>query len=180
MKQLVSYFLRGLLFTVPLAVTIYVFYAIFTAIDGLLNIPIPGVGFLITLILVIIIGFLTSNIFTQKILAIIDSFFNKLPIVKLIYSSLKDLMGAFVGDKKSFDKPVLVDISANGVKVVGFVTQEDLSLLGLEQYVTVYLPQSYNFAGNLIIVPSDKIIPVNLDSSAVMTFIVSGGVVGKK
>jgi uncharacterized membrane protein len=180
MKQIATYFLKGLLFTVPVAVTIYVFYTIFISIDGLLNIPIPGVGFLATLILIIIIGYLTSTIFTQKIISYIDKFFNKLPVIKLVYSSLKDLMGAFVGDKKSFDKPVFVDISSDGIKIIGFVTQEDLTLLGLTEHVTVYLPQSYNFAGNLIIVPSNKVTLIELDSSSVMTFIVSGGVVGKK
>jgi uncharacterized membrane protein len=180
MQKLAGYFFRGLLFVVPLTVTLYVFYVIFTAIDGLLNIPIPGVGFLITFLLVIFIGFLTSIVFTQKIIAYIDKIFTKLPIVKLIYSSLKDLTGAFVGDKKSFDKPVFVDVSADGIKIVGFITKEDLSAFGLKEYVTVYLPQSYNFAGNLIIVPANKVTIINLDSSSVMTFIVSGGVVGRE
>jgi uncharacterized membrane protein len=99
--------------------------------------------------------------------------------VKLVYSSIKDLINAFVGERKSFDKPVLVRLSPDdSVRALGFVTREALASLGLPEHVAVYFPQSYNFAGNLLIVPHDAIQPLSVSSGELMTFIVSGGVSG--
>lgn len=180
LKKLGKYFLEGLLFIVPLAVSIYIIYAIFVKIDSLLRIPIPGVGFITTIILITFLGFLASNLFTRGVLGFIDSLFNKVPLVKLIYSSVKDLIGAFVGEKKKFDKPVLVTISKEtDIKIIGFITKEDLQNFGLVEHIAVYIPQSYNFAGNLLIVPKSQVSVINLDSSDIMTFIVSGGISSK-
>jgi uncharacterized membrane protein len=99
----------------------------------------------------------------------------------MIYGSIKDLFDAFVGDKKSFNKPVLVQLVPGGsVRVVGFVTNEDLAVLGIKDQVAVYLPQSYNFAGNMIVVPREAVTPMDADSGSVMKFIVSGGVSSEK
>lgn len=164
----------------PVVVTLYVFYLAFIKIDRLLRIPIPGVGFIVTLALITLIGFLASNIFTRSLLNFIDRFLNRLPLVKLLYASIKDLIGAFVGDKKSFDRPVLVrPVPGSNIQVAGFVTRESLDTWGLQDQVVVYLPQSYNFAGNLIIVPRSQIAPLAVDSAEVMAFIVSGGITGK-
>ena len=180
MKKLLGYFFKGLLVLVPIAVTVYVVYLVFTKIDHLLPIPIPGVGFVATIVLIILVGFLASNIMAKSLLGLIDKIFTRLPFIKLLYNSVRDLTDAFVGDKKIFDKPVLVSLSPDSkVKMVGFITKEDLSLLGLKEDVAVYLPQSYNFSGNLIIVPKDQVTPINRDSSEVMAFIISAGVSGK-
>ncbi len=110
----------------------------------------------------------------------IDMIFSRLPLIKMIYTSIKDLINAFVGDKKGFNKPVTVILSRDGnVKAIGFLTNESLNNLGLSDSVAVYLPQSYNFAGNLIIVPKDQIAPLNADSADVMKFVVSGGIAGR-
>jgi len=179
-KRLTKYFFEGLLFLVPVAVTVYVFYMAFVKIDNFINLPVPGAGFLVTIAIVTIIGFLASNILTRRLLGLLDKVFNRLPLIKLLYSSIKDLVGAFVGDKKSFDKPVLVTLSGDGcVKSAGFVTRESMEEWGLADQVAVYLPQSYNFAGNLILVPKDRVTPLDAESGKVMTFIVSGGVSGK-
>ncbi|MDX9714060.1 MAG: DUF502 domain-containing protein [Dissulfurispiraceae bacterium] len=177
MKKLTKYFLEGLLFTVPFVVTIYVIYLIFSKIDNLFALSIPGAGFILTLAIITAVGFVASNLLTRRLLSIIDNTFSKLPLIKLLYNSLKDLIGAFVGDKKAFDKPVMVEIgSGTKVYVLGFVTCESLNNLGIIDKIAVYLPQSYNFAGNLIIVPREQITPLNTDSSNLMTFIVSGGI----
>jgi uncharacterized membrane protein len=103
--------------------------------------------------------------------------FTKLPLVKMIYTSVKDLIGAFVGDKKSFDKPVLVTLSpGSNIQAIGFVTRDSLGNMGFEDKVAVYLPQSYNFAGNLIVVPREQVTPIPAESGDIMAFIVSGGV----
>ncbi len=98
----------------------------------------------------------------------------------MIYTSIKDLIGAFVGDKKSFNKPVLVTLSpVSNIHVIGFLTRESLDNLGLSESVAVYLPQSYNFAGNLIVVPREQVTPLAVESGDIMAFIVSGGVAAK-
>lgn len=177
MKRLAGYFFQGLIFLVPIAITVYVFYIIFTKIDSLLGIPIPGAGFFVTIILVIFIGFLASNIFTKKVLNLVDRAFNKVPLIRLLYTATKDLLSAFLGDKRSFEKPVLVTLlpGAN-VKVIGFITKESLASWGMVNEVVVYLPQSYNFAGQIIVVPNEQVTIINASSSEVMAFIVSGGV----
>lgn len=177
LKRLTSYFVNGLLFMVPVVLTLYIFYLIFFKIDHLLAFSTPGVGFLVTIAGITVIGFLVSNFLTRRLMLIVDGLFTRLPLVKMLYSSIKDLISAFVGDKKSFNKPVLVRLAPeSGASVLGFVTAESLENLGLDDYTAVYVPQSYNFAGNLLLFPRDQIKPLEVSSSEVMTFIVSGGV----
>lgn len=180
MKKLIGYFIKGLLVVIPLAVTIYVVYLVFTKIDGLLHIPIPGVGFIATIILITFVGLLASSILTRGLVNMFDNLFNRIPLIKLIYSSLKDLMKAFVGEKKMFDKPVLVTLSdSSNTRVIGFITRDNLDSLGIADSVAVYLPQTYNFAGNLIIVPRHQVTPIDKDGPEVMAFIISAGLSGK-
>jgi uncharacterized membrane protein len=177
MKRISQYFLQGLLFLVPLFVTIYVIYWVFVRIDGVLNFPVPGLGFLVTIVMVTLVGFVASNFLTRNIVNLIDKLFTRLPLVKMIYTSIRDLINAFVGDKKSFNRPVQVVISSEtNVRVLGFATRESLDSFGITDSVAVYLPQAYNFAGNLIIVNKDQVIPIARDPGEVMKLIVSGGV----
>ena len=102
-----------------------------------------------------------------------------MPIVKMIYSAIKDLVSAFVGEKKRFNKPVFVSLlPESAVRIIGFVTRESLDNIGMADSMAVYIPQSYNFAGNLIVVPKEQVIPIDIESGKVMTFIISGGVSG--
>ncbi len=179
MRRLLNYFLRGLVLVAPLAITLYVCWVVFLRIDGWLGLPVPGLGFVITIVLITLIGFLGSNLITRGMLAIVDQVLGRLPFVRLLYTSTKDLLNAFVGEKRRFDKPVLVRLSSDSeARMVGFVTQESLDRLGLPGYSSVYLPQSYNFAGNLVVFPSSQVEPLNAPSADVMAFIVSGGVTG--
>lgn len=178
MKALIKYFFNGLLIIIPMAVSIYAVFWAFKAIDGLLGLDgYPGAGLLITLAMVTAIGFLANNFFTKKLFDYFELIVSRVPLVKLLYSSIKDLIGAFVGEKKSFNKPVLATF-APGVRAMGFITRESLEQLGLVDQVAVYFPQSYNFAGNLLIMPRSQVEPLTIDSSEAMTFIVSGGVAG--
>jgi uncharacterized membrane protein len=177
MKKLTKYFFEGLLVLIPLVATIYVIYIVFVKIDGLFRFEVPGMGFVATVLIITIIGFIASNFLTRKLIYLIDTIFTRLPLVKMIYSSIKDLISAFVGDKKSFSKPVLVTLSpGSNVQVMGFVTSESLEHFGIMDSVSVYLPQSYNFAGNLIIVPKEQVSLLETDSGNIMAFIISGGV----
>ncbi|MFA7347525.1 MAG: DUF502 domain-containing protein [Desulfurivibrionaceae bacterium] len=177
MKKISQYFLQGLLFLVPVVSTVYVIYAIFSKIDGIFPFDMPGIGFLLTIGLILAVGFVASNLLANRVMLLVDRIFARLPLVTMIYTSIKDLVHAFVGDKKSFNKPVQVALDAdNTIRVLGFITRDDLTGLGLAGSVAVYLPQSYNFAGNLIIVERNRVSPLAADPGEVMKFIVSGGV----
>jgi uncharacterized membrane protein len=177
MTKIFTYFLRGLVVVVPLAITIYVCYAVFTRIDGWLGFAIPGVGFVVTIALITLTGFLASNLITRGLLSAFDSLMERLPFVRLLYSSTKDLLNAFVGEKRRFDRPVLVRLSPESeARLVGFVTQSSLAQLGLDGYVAVYLPQAYAVHGNLAVCPAGLVEPLHAVSSEVLAFIVSGGV----
>ncbi len=177
MTRFLNYFLKGIVFLAPLAFTIYICVRVFKTIDGWLGIPIPGVGFLVTVVLITMFGFLAQSFLTRGVLNLVENVLNRLPFVRLLYSSTRDLLNAFVGEHRRFDKPVLVAPYPGGVaRALGFVTQESLTGLGLADHVTVYLPQSYNFAGALLIFPTSAVTPVAADSADVMAFIVSGGV----
>ena len=179
MKTLTKYFFKGLLFLIPIVVTLYVLYLIVSTVDQIFGFNIPGLGFLITIALVTTIGFFVSTFFARGAARFIDNLFSRMPIVKMIYSAIKDLVNAFVGEKKRFNKPVLVNILPEStVRIVGFVTRESLDNIGMADSMAVYIPQSYNFAGNLIVVPKEQVIPIDIESGKVMTFIVSGGVSG--
>ena len=179
MKRLLGYFLRGLVLTAPLAVTAYVCWLVFVTIDGWLGLPVPGAGFAATLLLVTLVGFLGSTLATRTLaglLALVERAVTRLPFVRLLYTSTKDLLNAFVGERRRFDRPVTLDLGAGGLRLLGFVTSDDLRHLDLSGHVAVYVPQSYNFAGNLVVAPASSVTPLAADSAAVMAFIVSGGV----
>lgn len=179
MTTISNYFFKGLLFLAPIVVTLYVLYLIVSTVDQIFNLNIPGLGFLITIALVTAIGFLVSTFLAKGAARIIDNLFSRMPIVKMIYTAIKDLVNAFVGEKKRFDKPVLVNIFPDStLRIAGFVTRESLDNIGMADSMAVYVPQSYNFAGNLIVVPREQVVPIDVDSGKVMTFIVSGGVSG--
>jgi uncharacterized membrane protein len=178
-KKLIRYFVRGCLVLAPLAVTVYILVLVFTVVDRMLPVGIPGLGVLIAGVLIILVGFLTSNVVGRSVFELTERVFTRLPLVKLLYTSIKDLVGAFVGDRRRFDRPVAVTLfPESGAKVLGFVTRDQLQALGTPGHVAVYVPQSYNFAGNLLLVPSELVAPVPISSGDLMTFIVSGGVTG--
>jgi uncharacterized membrane protein len=175
-KKILTYFFRGLLFVVPIALTIYVILLILQFLDGILPIPVPGLGILIMLTFITFVGFLASIFVTRPLFDIFEKWVFKIPLINILYTSIKDLMSAFVGDKKKFNVPVIVKLS-EGMSRLGFITQDDLSLLEEENLVAIYFPHSYNFSGNLYLVPQENVrILKNIKSTDMMKFIVSGGV----
>jgi uncharacterized membrane protein len=177
MRRFASYFLRGLAFGAPLAVTVYICARVFLVIDGWLGFRIPGLGFVVTILLITLVGFLASTLLATTALAAIDRAVERLPIVRLLYSATKDLLNAFVGEHRRFDAPVLVPADGGGAaRALGFITQESLARLGLADYVTVYVPFSYSLSGRLLLYPTTQITRLQSVSSDVLAFIVSGGV----
>jgi len=187
MKKLIRFFISGLLFLIPVGITLYVLYMIFDIIAAGMQKLVPemhwfgraAVGIVVLAAVVTFVGMLTTFFVTRPLVQFVEKLFGRLPLLKLLYNSIKDLIGAFMGDTKKFNKPVSVEIVPGGkIRALGFVTRESLGFLGMEDEVAVYLPQSYNFAGNVLLVPSDQVQPLSVDSSAMMTFVVSGGVSG--
>jgi uncharacterized membrane protein len=176
MRVLVRYFLRGLLVFVPAVLTIAIVVFVFRAVDAWMGLPIPGAGFLATIVLIIVAGALASNFITKRLFELVEGIFRRLPFVKLLYSAIRDVTDAFVGERKGFERPVFVTIDeASGLKAVGFLTCDSLEDAGLPDHVSVYCPQSYNFAGQLLVVPRRLVTPLAARGADTMAFVVSGG-----
>jgi len=183
---LTRYFLRGLLIVAPTVVTVWVIWVVIVRVEalavraGLDQYKFPGTGLLVTLAVITLVGFLGSTFIVQWIMGIVNRVAGRLPFVKLLYTSIRDLIGAFVGDRKRFDQPVLVEVLPDcGGKALGFVTRKSMDQFGLLEHVAVYFPQSYNIAGNLIVLPRERVQRIEAESAALMAFIVSGGVAGE-
>jgi uncharacterized membrane protein len=178
MKKFINYFLQGLLYIVPITVTLYVVYWTFQKIDGILPFQFPGLGLIIIIGLITFIGFVGSAIITSPINAFFQRLLKRAPLLQTIYSSVKDLMSTFVGKKKGFNTPVLIKVYENSsIERIGFITNEDLSTLHIKEgKVLVYLPHSYAFSGQLFVVERSYIKPINASSAEIMKLIVSGGV----
>lgn len=207
-RFILKYFLRGVLYTVPLAIILYILFFLVQSIDGLMFDQtedvvlelnngqeiiledvrlakdgggigyIPGLGVLVLIVIITGIGYAASTILAQPIINWFQRLLDRAPLIKTIYTSIKDLITAFVGKKKGFDQPVLVRLSQEmEVSKLGFITQTDLQKLGIsDEMIAVYLPHSFNFSGNLFVVPERNVQPIDVKSSNLMKFIVSGGV----
>lgn len=163
----------------PIAITIGVLVWVLTSVDALLPIETPGVGLAITVAIVTFVGFLATHFVTRSAVGVFDRLFDRVPLVRLLYNAVRDILNAFTGEKRRFDIPVSLRIDDAGtVRLFGFVTRQSLSALGLPGFVSVYCPHSYNFSGQLVVVKADRVEPLNLPSSEVMAFVVSGGVSG--
>ena len=179
MKRVLGYFAQGLVLLTPLAVTVWVCWVVFTRVDGWLGLPVPGAGFVATLAIITAVGFLGSSILTRSAVGVMEGVMTRLPLVRLLYGSTKDLLNAFVGEKRRFDRPVLVTLTPDAkVRAIGFVTQESLAHVGLPGQVAVYCPFSYSVAGQVYVVDAMQIQPLDVASSDAMAFVVSGGVAG--
>ena len=178
-QKILQYFLQGLLILGPVSITIYIIYVVFDNIDSLLRpaINIPGLGFFIVIGFIILIGYLSSFFVLGRILSLMDKILERTPGIKLFYSFIKDFFEAFAGNKKKFTHNVLASVDYPDVWRVGFITQEDMSNFGMHDYVAVYLPMSYSVAGNVYIIPKERVKPMpGISAAQAMKFAVSGGV----
>lgn len=178
-QKALQYFLQGLLVLGPVAITVYFIYAIFDKVDSILRpiINIPGLGFVIIIVFIVLIGYMSSFFLMGRLLSLLNRMLEKTPGIKLLYSFLRDFFEAFAGNKKKFTHNVLACVDDSDVWRVGFITQEEMSIFGMNDYVAVYLPMAYSVAGNVYIVPKSRIRPIpGISSSQAMKFAVSGGV----
>jgi len=176
--RLLKYFGQGLLFVVPVFVTIAVLVYLFQKADTLFGLEIPGLGILILLVGVTLVGFIGTVLVTNPAVRWFSQLINRTPVVKIIYSSVKDLLSAFVGSKKKFTHPVLIRLSAESdMQQIGFMTQENLSDLGIgDDMVSVYVPFSFSIMGNVFVVPKANVTALEASPTETMKFVVSGGI----
>ncbi len=185
-RKFIYFFFQGLLFLAPVTLTIWALVITFNYIDGLLiayldellGVHIPGLGLLVLIVIITLVGLLGSTIIFKPLWNYFDRFLSAAPLIKIIYTSVKDLVSAFVGQKKRFNQPVLVKVGKGAdLEKIGFITNKDLAFLGIpETKVAVYLPHSYAWSGNLFIVPVENIKPIDASATEVMKFIISAGV----
>lgn len=195
-KKIFQYFLQGLLIIAPLAITGYTIYWVVSSVDSWIpifrqevkdingivtgyKVKNYGLGFVIVIGAIVIIGYLSSFFIQSKIFNLFDSWLEKTPGVKFIYSSVRDFFNAFAGDKRKFNKPVLANVFAEDVWIVGFITDEEMTKfdMGVNQ-IAVYVPQAYNFAGQLYILPREKVRHFSgISPGDAMKYAVTGGVV---
>jgi uncharacterized membrane protein len=177
--RILKWFFQGLLFLAPLVLSIYAVYFVFTRLDAYFHFAFPGMGILIIFLLITLFGALASSFVARPILRYLEAVVTRAPLVKILYAAIKDILSAFVGDEKKFSKPVLVRLDGDAnLERLGFMTEENLSKLGLtDDKAAVYVPHSYNFSGNLYIVPKENIVPLNVPPADLLKFIVSAGVV---
>jgi uncharacterized membrane protein len=188
-RALLNYLIKGLLIVVPIALSIFIVVWAVTTVDSWVNINnvlgvdpksgdnrnIPGLGLATVVLIILLAGIFVTNFVTEPMYNWFKRLLNKLPLLNFIYSSIKDLTEAFVGDEKKFSHPVLVEVG-DGLKKIGFLTQNDLNKLGLPGDVIVYFPFSYSFAGQVYVVDKEKIKPLNMTAADAMKLVVSGGV----
>ncbi|RYU92482.1 DUF502 domain-containing protein [Mucilaginibacter terrigena] len=190
-RALLNYFFKGLLIVVPLGAAFFLIFWIVSRVDNSLNLSseilvdsqgkplyIPGLGILNVIVIILIAGILVTNVITDPIKRWFARWLNRLPLFKFLYSSIKDLTEAFVGEEKKFNEPVLVEVNEFGLKKIGFLVQKDMTALNLPGEVAVYFPMSYSFAGQVVIVPADKVKLIDRSAADVMKFVISGGVSG--
>jgi len=188
-KKLLQYFLQGLLILAPIAITAYAIFWVVTSIDSLLpiftyqdlqgNVRVQnyGIGFVIIIAALIVIGYFSSFFITGRVVSFVDKILEKTPGIKHIYSTTRDFFEAFAGDKKKFTKNVLANVDDNDVWRFGFITRDDMEEFGLKDYVTVYIPMAYSVAGNVYVIPKERIRPItNISAAQTMKFAVSGGI----
>ena len=185
MKKIINYFLQGLLYIAPIGITSYIIYVIFKftddLLDGILNmylgIDIPGLGIVVIFFFLVFVGMIGRSILAQPIKMIFNKVIERAPLLKYVHSALNDLFSAFVGKDRKFKKPVIVLVNPiSNLEKLGFMTEEDLSTLGESEKVAVYFPHSYNFSGELFLVPKNQVRQIDVNPAVVMKFIVSGGI----
>lgn len=184
-NTLVKSFFQGLLIIGPFAITIWIIWYIVSSIDNIIpsvsERMYPGITFIIVILSTTLIGYLGNKFIIGRV--VVDSFdylLEHTPGIKFIYTSLKDVMTSFVGDKKKFNQPVLIKTTENpAIWRIGFLTQSDLSSVGFPNYVSVYLPHSYAVSGWVVFVLATNIVVLeNVSAAQAMKFAVSGGVAG--
>lgn len=181
LKQIFRFFVQGLIILAPIGITAYVLYWLFDKVDSILRpyVNIPGLGFVIIILFVILVGWISSTFLMGSFINFFDQWMERTPGIKFIYTSTKDFFEAFAGDKRKFNKAVLANVFSEEVWILGFLTDEEMIKFDMgANFVAVYVPQAYNFAGQLYILPKEKVKKIEkISAGEAMKYAVTGGVV---
>jgi uncharacterized membrane protein len=189
-KHVKKTFVTGLFVLIPILVTIYIIYIIVsfadTAISPIMRsmtsgitgkeFYIPGAGLVLFIIITYLTGVLASNFIGKRLLTLGEKMLKKIPFVKGIYSSVKDMTDAFSSDKaKSFKEVVLVEFPFKGRYAVGFITNR-IQNSEKVTFCSVFVPTTPNpTSGYLIMIPEEEIIFLNMPIDDAIKYIVSLG-----
>lgn len=181
LKQVLRFFVQGLIILAPIGITGYVLYWLFDMVDSILRpfVNIPGLGFVIIILFVILVGWVSSTFLMGSFINFFDQWMERTPGIKFIYTSTKDFFEAFAGDKRKFNQAVLANVFSEDVWIIGFLTDDEMEKFEMgSDKVAVYVPQSYNFAGQLYVLPRTKVKKIeHITSGEAMKYAVTGGVV---
>lgn len=176
---LIRSFLKGLIILLPVTITGYLLWSVFTGVDELVPGVPRGTGFLIIIGVVTVIGFIGLKwSFGRVVFEYLGTVLAKAPGIRHIYSSIKDILDSFVGDKRKFNQPVWLRTAENPeLWRIGFLTQKDMAVFGMPGFVAVYLPHSYAISGWVVMAQKENIRPVTtMGPTEAMKFAVSGGI----
>ncbi|WP_114909698.1 DUF502 domain-containing protein [Cardinium endosymbiont of Sogatella furcifera] len=175
-NRLILYFFRGLLLIIPLGGTLYLISVVLLKVDGFVSLSIPGLGMFIVVASITLLGYIGTTLLVKSIFGFTEGLIKKVPFIRALYSYLKDFTSAFVNSKGKFNKPVIVLTNkTTQVYRIGFITKESLEVLAMPNHIAVYLPNAYDLAGILVIVPPELLTPLDIPGSEVMKFNFSGG-----
>ncbi|MEN9307505.1 MAG: hypothetical protein RL173_1437 [Fibrobacterota bacterium] len=181
MNRVARTLLKGLAVFLPSAITGWVLWRAFVLLDRILPFHTPGLGFMALLALVFALGLLADNWLAAPLIVRLERLMERLPVVRLLYKSLREMTEALLGERRPFHHPVLVrPWPGSETRLLGFLTRQDLSELGKPGWMAVYVPNAYAIAGQTLIVPAEQVESLDLESSQAMTFAVSAGVTGAK
>jgi len=191
MNVLGKLFLKGLAVVIPVALTLAILWWFAKGSEQLLGgvlvrfLPegwyVPGMGLISALAITVLIGLLSHVLIFQKLFTLAEGILNRLPLVKTIYSALKDFIGYFSPEsKQAMSKVVLARIPGQDFEQIGFVTREDFSSLPLEPTVedpvAVYLPMSYQIGGYTLFLPRSCVTPLDMSFEEGMKLVLTGAV----
>jgi len=191
MNVLGKLFLKGLAVVIPATLTLAILWWMARGAEEILGgvlvkfLPegwyIPGMGLVSALAITILVGLLTHVILFQKLFALGETILNRLPLVKTIYSALKDFIGYLSPDSKmALSKVVLVKLPGAEFEQLGFVTREDFSRLPIkvtvEEPIAVYLPMSFQIGGYTLFLPRACLTPIDISFEDGMKLVLTGAV----
>jgi len=194
MNALGKLFLKGLVVVIPVSLTMAILWWLARESEQMLGgllakfLPegwyIPGMGVVSALAITILIGLLTHVILFQKLFAFGDAVLQRLPLVKTIYSALKEFIAYLSPDSQiGLSKVVLVRLPGHDFEMLGFVTREDFSRLPLplsiEEPIAVYLPMSYQIGGYTLFLPRSCLTPVDMSFEEGMKLVVTGTIISR-
>jgi len=175
----ISYFLRGLLVVLPVALTVGILLWMYRGVSNWLDLGhtswgAVGIYVLVGIGVILLVGIFTKGVIAKQVLEFFEGIIEKAPGLNFIFGTTKDLTHAFVGEKKKFNKPVIVEMGNQEYKM-GFMTQTSMDSINMPEFCSVYLPYSYALSGEMVIVHKDKVKKLDLEGGDVTKFVLSGG-----